>query len=372
MPPLPSALSRLSAQQIRDEFGQKPGSYWRVGDYRKTINLGGVNWPVDDGIPTSGTIRFSDFHSKQHNVVIVLSGNTGYRQQIIANRSSADSTAYRDSSRSTRRTSKNTAYIIRTIGSAQGSRSICALKTGNNNDWFGGSPNGAKVLIRVGSGGGLYGAGGDGGRGGTHSESGEGGGNGSSALGLEVNVESVTVDSGGTIQAGSGGGGGGGGARETSAKNRKAGGGGGGGGAGLPSGERGRGRNGNRRTKANGRDGDDGTLNNGGDGGKGSDNDEEAGGGGGGGGGAVNGQVGEAGPGQGEGANIPGEAGKTNGDGGDGGRGEATGSRNRGETSGGNGGDHGYAITRSGGISQPTLNGSSRMHGQTNASAGVR
>ena len=161
MPPLPSALSRLSAQQIRDEFGQKPGSYWRVGDYRKSTNLGGVNWPVDDGIPTSGTIRFSDFHSKQHNVVIVLSGGTGYRQQIIANRSSADSTAYRDSSRSTRRTSKNIAYIIRTIGSARGSRRICALRTGNNNDWFGGSPNGAKVLIRIGSGGGLYGAGGE-------------------------------------------------------------------------------------------------------------------------------------------------------------------------------------------------------------------
>ena len=53
---------------------------------------------------------------------------------------------------------------------------------------------------------------------------------------MEVNVESITVDSGAVIVGGSGGGGGGGGSREDSATRNRRAGGGGGGGAGLPSG----------------------------------------------------------------------------------------------------------------------------------------
>lgn len=372
MSPLPSNPNRISARNIKNEFGQN-GSTWNISDYRRSINRGGVNWPVDDGIPTSGTIRFSDFHSKQHNIIILMDGGTGYRQTILNNRSRIDSTAYRSTGSSVRRTSKNIVYIIKTIGSEKSDqRNTCALRTGNKNNWYGGNPNGGKVLIRLGSGGRLYGAGGDGGRGGRHEVSGADGGNGNSALGLEVNVESVTVDSGGLIVAGSGGGGGGGGARETSRKYRRAGGGGGGGGAGLPNGSGGRGRRGNRRGEANGEDGDAGSLNNGGDGGKGSDNDEEATGGGGGGGGAVNGTVGEAGPKREESGGNAGEAGKTSGEGGRGGDGRPTGGEGRKSRPGGSGGEAGYAITRGGGISQPSLNGTSRIKGVSNTQSGVR
>lgn len=372
MSPLPSNPNRISARNIKDEFGQN-GSTWNISDYRRSINRGGVNWPVDDGIPTSGTIKFSDFHSKQHNIVILMDGGTGYRQTILGNKSSIDSTAYRGTSSGVRRTSKNIVYIIKKIGSTKSDkRNTCALRTGNKNNWYGGNPNGGKVLIRLGSGGKLYGAGGDGGRGGRHEVDGADGGNGNSALGLEVNVESVTVDSGGLIVAGSGGGGGGGGARETSRKYRRAGGGGGGGGAGLPNGNRGRGRDGNRRGEADGEDGNDGTLNNGGDGGKGSDNDEEATGGGGGGGGAVNGTVGEAGPKREESGGNAGEAGKTSGEGGKGGDGRPTGGEGRKSSEGGNGGEAGYAITRGSGISQPSLSGQSRIKGTKNTQSGVR
>ena len=372
MSPLPSSSNRISARNIKNEFGQN-GSTWNISDYRRSINRGGVNWPVDDGIPTSGTIRFSDFHGKQHNIIILLSGQTRYRQRILDDSESIDSTAYRSTGSSVRKTSKNIVYIVKTIGSEQSERrETCALRTGNKNSWFGGNPNSGKIIIRLGSGGKLYGAGGDGGRGGTWREEGGRGGNGTSALGLEVNVESITVDSGAVIAAGSGGGGGGGGARETSRKNRKAGGGGGGGGAGLPAGEGGRGRNGNRRGEADGRDGSNGSTNNGGNGGRGSDNDEEAGGGGGGGGGAVNGNTGEGGPGHGEGGNEPGENGKTNGEGGIGGKGECTGGECKGTSESDGGGDPGYAITRGSGISQPSLNGSNRIKGDNNASRGVR
>ena len=372
MSPLPSNPNRISAKNIKNEFGQN-GSTWNISDYRRSINRGGVNWPVDDGIPTSGTIRFSDFHSKQHNIIVLMSGGTGYRETILGNKSSIDSTAYRGTGSGVRKTSKNIVYIIKTIGSAKSNnRNTCALRTGNKNNWYGGNPNSGKVIIRLGNGGKLYGAGGDGGRGGKYNEEGGRGGNGTSALGLEVNVESVTVDSGAVIVGGSGGGGGGGGSKETSAKSRKAGGGGGGGGAGLPSGSGGGGRRGNRRGEADGKDGSNGSTNNGGNGGMGSDNDEEATGGGGGGGGALNGNVGEGGPKRPESGGRAGEDGQTNGKGGGGGRGRCTGGECKGETESDGGGDPGFAITRGSGISQPSLSGQSRIKGDKNTQSGVR
>lgn len=374
MSPLPSNPNRISARNIKDEFGQK-GSTWNIKDYRRSIQRGGVEWPVDDGIPTSGTIRFSDFHSKQHNIIILMSGGTGYRQTILGDKSSIDSTAYRGTSSGVRRTSKNIVYIIKTIGSARSDdhRNTCALRTENKNRWYGGNPRSGKVIIRLGNGGKLYGAGGEGGKGGDYEQEGGRGGNGTSALGLEVNVESITVDSGAVIVAGSGGGGGGGGSREDSAtRNRRAGGGGGGGGAGLPGGEGGKGRRGTRRGEANGRDGSAGSTNNGGNGGMGSDNDEEATGGGGGGGGALNGNVGEGGPKRPESGGRAGEDGKTNGKGGGGGSGKCTGGRCKGETESDGGGDPGFAITRGSGISQPSLNGTSRIKGNSNTQSGVR
>ncbi len=235
--PLPSASNQISAQQIKNEFGQKSGDNWKIGDYRRTITKGGISWPVDDGIPTSGQISFGDFHGKQHNIVIVLTGGQTTRRKILNDNEGIVSTAYRGTSSSIRKTSKNIVYVNRTIGSAKGSRHKCALRTGTKNNWYGGNPNGGKILIRIGSSGGLYGAGGDGGQGGHEDQNGFDGKNGTSALGLEVNVESVTIDSGGRIQAGGGGGAGGGGAREDSRRVRRAGGGGGGGGAGLPAGE---------------------------------------------------------------------------------------------------------------------------------------
>ena len=361
--PLPSAPNQISARQIKNEFGQKSGSNWKIGDYRRTVTKGGINWPVDEGIPTSGTISFSDFHGKQHNIVIVLNGGQTSRDKILNDKNSIDSTAFRGTSSSIRRTSKNIVYVNRRIGSAKGSRHKCALRTGTQSNWYGGSPNGGKILIRIGSSGGLYGAGGDGGKGGTEETNGDNGENGTSALGLEVNVESITIDNGGCIHAGAGGGGGGGGSREDSATVRRAGGGGGGGGAGLPAGERGGRRKKDRQSE--GGKGSDGTLTSGGDGGHGGDNDEECFGGGGGGGGSVSGNAGSGG--EGGKSSLDGNSGNgTNGKGGSGEGGDDSGSDGAGESEGGNGGQGGYAITRNSGISSPTLLGeTSEIRGYT-------
>jgi hypothetical protein len=364
---LPVSPKSLSAAQIEQEFGRNSSSEWRISDYRKSTNLGGVDWPVDDGIPTSNEIKFSDFYGKQHNIVILMSGGDAVRQKILKDKTSIDSTAYRNTNSNVRKTSKNIVYVIKKIGSSKYEtgdvKKYCALRTQPNDRWFGGNPNGARVIIRVGSGGGLYGAGGDGGKGGKYNRDGASGNDGSSALGIQVDVESVIVDAGGVIQAGGGGGGGGGGAKETSETNRKAGGGGGGGGAGYPKGFRGGAGEGNRPNDSENTlatDGNGGVLRIGGDGGRGGNNDGEARGGGGGGGGTYN-TTGSGGNGGENGGGSSGDGGNgsgSNGEGGSGGAGRATGSKGEKESEGGSRGEGGYAITREGYVSQaPSVSG---------------
>ena len=382
-----TSQSFLTFSEIESEFGKNPSR--SLGDYRRSISKGGVSWPLDDGIPTgpNDTISFSDFLGKQHNIIIVLSGGgTSYRQKILNDKTSITSTGFRGTGKSVRKTSKNIVYITRKIGSEKaggaGGRTKCALRTQDNNAWFGGDPSGAKVLIRLGSGGKLYGAGGDGGNGAKWAATGSQGEDGTSALGLEIDVESVTVDPGGIIQGGGGGGGGGGSAREGSTHDRQTGGGGGGGGAGLPAGTGGEGGKTKKKYSTifgkrnlpgsvrNGDDGDNGTLNNGGDGGRGGNSDGEARGGGGGGGGATNLTDGEVGiGGTGKGGNFDneptdgldggdGENGYNPGVGGIGGHGWKSEGGGGGGRNGGVQGFRGLAITRNPGLNNPTRIGS--------------
>ena len=375
---LPSSPNSISFSQIEAEFGQSSGR--SLGDYRKTTTLGGKNWPIDDNVPTSvaigsSQISFGDLHGKQHNIVALIQGTTAYRQ-IASSPLSLTSTAFRGTGPSVRRESKNIVYVNRVIGSEKSSENTeeekrkSALRTGTSADWYGSSGvNGGKVLIRISPNGKVIGAGGDGGKGGDHNESGNDGDVGTSALGIELFVESVTVESGGIIQAGSGGGGGGGGAKEDSENERVATGGGGGGGAGLPAGN-----GGSLRTPSNpsytvnnnnpensgvaATVGNNGTQDEGGNGGLGGENDGEAHGGGGGGGGAFNSSlVGAGGEGGQNNSKTDGSDGNDNGNGGNGGDGDDEGAGGAGETGGGEGGDAGYAITRSTGISAPTVVG---------------
>ena len=66
----------LSFSELENEFGRNGKR--SLGDYRVSDNYannGGDssavgNLPLDDGIPQSGTIRFSDFYSKRLNMVV--------------------------------------------------------------------------------------------------------------------------------------------------------------------------------------------------------------------------------------------------------------------------------------------------------------
>ena len=347
----------ISFSDIENEFGQNNGR--DLGEYRVSQTVGEMNnLPLDDGIPQSGSISFSDFAQKQLNVIVHYSGtqirpSTG-RQKYSAN---SDVTVIggfkgRPSNSSGTRV---VLHVSGTIGSSKDSRLHCALRTG------GAWEAGTELEVNVGGEGLIIGAGGNGGDGSNdYATEGDNGRPGSSALGVAYSLDKVVVQSGGAIRGGGGGGAGGGASREDSATDRRTGaGGGGGGGAGYPAGNAGSGKSG---VKGGGSSsGQNGTINDGGNGGNGGNNDNEARGGGGGGGGAPGGEVGEGGEGgdggSGHDGGTDGEEGRSN-RGGEGGAGRATGGDNHGESNGGEGGDNGYAIVIKPGISVSSTSGS--------------
>tara|TARA_Y100001972_G_scaffold118812_1_gene159362 strand:+ start:19 stop:1098 length:1080 start_codon:yes stop_codon:yes gene_type:complete len=243
---LPTSGNPIKFSEIESEFGGAPNN--NLGAYRiNAETYGGKSFStLDTDIPSSGTIKFGDFHGKKLNVVVDchtdcadtrVNARTEYNNNNVncvgsgtltspaASRNASDSSGHKVFIR-----------VNKTIGSASGNVNNCALRTGS-------FESGTTVALDVGSSGKIVGAGGNGGAGGDHGgENGGNGGDGTSALGIEYNGTAVIVESGGLIVCGFGGGGGGGSGRdEDPGADRTAGGGGGGGGAGLPAGEGGSG-----------------------------------------------------------------------------------------------------------------------------------
>ena len=337
---------RITFGQIRNEFGMPPGK--NLGAYRVNFSntqhggsLSGL--PLDDGVPQSGTIRFSDFYGKRMNTVVdCYRGGTQTTANARDKYNNFSRTVVIGEYRSPKSSPSNEKIIVNVNKTFQGpsgsdNRKKCSLRTGV----FG---NGIIFRIDIGSNGQIVGAGGDGGDGGSIGTGGDGN-NGSSGLGLEQQSENgtVVIANSGLISAGYGGGGGGGGAHDHDKRSRRsASGGGGGGGAGLPAGEKGEGgRCGGRSRCKNGTDGTDGGLNSAGSGGEGGNNDGEA-------------RGGEGGHGGRDGQNAE--------------RGERGSGGEESGGEGGNAGNAGAAIRRSSGSINFTVNGTVR--GDT-GSAGV-
>ena len=320
-----SSGSSLSFTEIEAEFGAN-GSR-SLGAYRLSQSVGSLsNLPLDSGIPTSGTIKFSDFYSKQLNVVVDCHSG-GEETRIIAKNSKWNNNnltvigGFRSKKEGG---SKIIINVNKKICSDKSSVNNCALRTGS---WDGT----ATVLIDVGSSGKILGSGGDGGSGAQGiNNNGQAGFSGTSGLGIDHNGVTVNIASGGIIRAGFGGGGGGGGGRQVDKNaDRRASGGGGGGGAGCPPGNGGPGGN----VGAGGGSGSAGT--------------ETTGGGGGGGGNNANQAYGASG---GSGANLGGTAG----------------SGGNSQTGGGAAGGNGAAIRRNSGFTV-NINNSGTITGSTTA-----
>ena len=272
---------------IKKEFGLAPSfaAYQNSNSNFGNKNVGSMtNLPLDEGIPTSGSMKFSDFLNKRLNVVVVFD-----QESIRKN----FKTKYNGSSEgnglfvvggytgqpSTPSGHRIIADINVTIGSthqSQGSgkpvRNNVAFNTGT---WPGGADT--HLRINVGSNGKILGQGGDGGKGAqAGNNNGDNGISGGSAIGITDPDATITIKNLGQINAGFGGGGGGRGKGESRSTGKKSSvyatssGGGGGGGQGFPVGLGGKkGTGANHGT--NGSDGSDGdkTLSEGGGGGGG-------------------------------------------------------------------------------------------------------
>ena len=281
----------LSFTEIEAEFGSNGDR--SLGSYRLQQNIGSLtNLPLDSGIPTSGTIAFSDFYGKRLNVVVdCFSGGDETRTIAKNDKWNNNQLTVVGGFRSQKEAgSKIIINVNKKICSDKNGVNNCALKTGS---W----DATAVVQVDVGSSGKILGSGGDGGRGQNGiGGSAQGGFDGSSGLGIEVNNTTVNIASGGVIRAGFGGGGGGGGSRQVDkGEDRRASGGGGGGGAGCPPGNGGAGGSTSVAGEAGDAGGDTGANPpelSGGSGGSGGDNVGEAVGGTGGTGGGVSGSAG--------------------------------------------------------------------------------
>jgi len=233
---LPGIGNSISFSNIQREFGRTTnGSF---GEYRITDTQGGQDFPLDDGIPTTGRIRFSDFRGKKLNILVDFYSENTQKQDIKGrfDQNEIHVIGPRDSKPSSTSGKKIIAHVNKVVSASEQSkidgRLSCSLKTGQ---W---DPN-TELVINVGSAGTIIGAGGDGGRGSEGAGSFFAGKDGTSAIGINT-TQTVSITNNGLISCGFGGGGGGkGGSKVVSAGKKSSAtavssGGGGGGGAGLP------------------------------------------------------------------------------------------------------------------------------------------
>jgi len=246
---------------IENEFGENPSR--SLGSYRNTHpdfsnkNCGTLtDLPLDEGIPKSGEIKFSDFYGKKLNIVVdyyttaenrQTSGaasmaatyryvNQNSKVKIVGGYQSKPAgtlNSYNLSSANWNNGKKVFINVNKTIGGEKSTdasgTNIVALRTG-------GWPSGTTLQIDIGSSGRIQGAGGNGRKGTTNGGTPAQANSGTSALGVETAAQ---INNNGIIRCGYGGGGGGGGAnsdpnKSTTDYGRS--GGGGGGGAGIPAG----------------------------------------------------------------------------------------------------------------------------------------
>ena len=177
-----SSGSSLSFSEIESEFGAN-GSR-SLGGYRVTQSVGSLNnLPLDNNIPTSGQIKFSDFYGKQLNVVVDCHSG-GQQDRISAKGDKWNNNAvtviggFRSKKESG---SKIIINVNKKFCSNKDQQNRCALRTGS---WDGS----ATVQVDVGGSAQILGAGGDGGKGADGiNNNGNPGGDGSSGLGIEQN-----------------------------------------------------------------------------------------------------------------------------------------------------------------------------------------
>jgi hypothetical protein len=191
------ASGPISFSQIANEFGNSKiiTGTTNLGAYRISRSVGSLsNLPLDAGIPPSGPISFSNFYGKRLNIVVDLHSIPNNSTRWVArSRYDLNNVLVIGEFKGKPPSGSGSRVIInlnRTVGSEKGNINNVALRTG---PW----ENNTNLELEIGTGGQLFGAGGNGG-GGNQS-----GSNGTSALGIDY---PTIIKNQGYIQAGGGGG----------------------------------------------------------------------------------------------------------------------------------------------------------------------
>jgi hypothetical protein len=249
----------ISYSQIKNEFGLAPsfGAYQSSNPNFRNKDVGSLtNLPLDDGIPTSGSMKFSDFLDKRLNVVVDFFSTGDVIRENFKTKYDGSSVGNglfvvggytgQPSTPSGRKIIANVNVSIGSTHQKQGwgksRRRNVAFNTG---EWPGGSDTHLKISI--GSNGKILGQGGHGGPGGqAGNNNGTGGDPGGTAIGITDPDVTISITNLGLISTGFGGGGGGRGKGKNQSTGKKSSvwatssGGGGGGGQGFPVGNGGK------------------------------------------------------------------------------------------------------------------------------------
>ena len=61
---------QISAQDIKNEFGETGEGKVALGSYRVSQTCGELTLAIGDGVPTSGTISYDNMRNKRLNIVV--------------------------------------------------------------------------------------------------------------------------------------------------------------------------------------------------------------------------------------------------------------------------------------------------------------
>ena len=237
---------QISAQDIKNEFGETGSGSVSLGNYRVQETRGALTLNIGDGVPGPGqTISYQSMRGRRLNIVVdYYADNAGLNRTDNGDNTMNAKNRYINQNERVRvigglksKPSNTSAHRVRihvnqSIGGKSGDKNVCALRTGSWN-------SGTSLIVDVGGAGKIYGGGGRGGDGGNGDQmsNGQAGEDGASALGIDYAGTVINLSSGSLLRCGFGGGGGGGAGRQVDkGEDRRAGGGGGGGGQGYPGG----------------------------------------------------------------------------------------------------------------------------------------
>ena len=132
-----TASGQIKYSEIIAEFGT-PNS-GGLGEFRISESVGSLpDLPLDTGVPQSGQIKFSDFYSKRLNQVVDLySIDNNTTRQNAKDRWNNGNVHIVGSTKTGKTQPPDTVEdrviinVNKIIGSAQGTQTHCALRTGN-------------------------------------------------------------------------------------------------------------------------------------------------------------------------------------------------------------------------------------------------